>query len=414
MTSRLPTVCDLTQSYAATGGGIRTYLHAKRAWLDAHTDARHVLIVPGPVDATEREGRHVTHYVKSPPVPGSPAYRLMLRNGHVRRLLAAERPDVIECQCAYNLPWAALRHRREVDPSCVVVGGYRTDFPAAYAAPLVRGVMGERAGRWAAAAAYRYVARLYPRFDAVYTLSPSYQAKLAGLGVESDLLPLGVDLDRFHPRHRDDDIRARLGVRDGAPLLVYAGRLDAEKRPLEVVEAFGRLPETLGARLAVLGEGPQRGAVEAAADGRVHVLGFEPDRDTYARLLASADVYVSAMPYETFGISVVEAQASGLPVVGVASGAMPDRVPEGLGRLGPVGDVAAMAANVEAVVAGDRVEMGHRAREHVEARFSWDATFDRLLDLYALAGRPLRPSTSSPPIRRESGRTTAETAVLCL
>lgn len=407
MTRERSTVCDLTQSYAAMGGGIRTYLHAKRAWLDAHTDARHVLIVPGPEDATERDGRHVTHYVKSPPVPGSPAYRLMLRNGHVRQLLAAERPDVVECQCAYNLPWAALRHRNEVDPSCVVVGGYRTDFPAAYAEPLVGGLLGKRAGRWAAAAAYRYVARLYPRFDAVYTLSPSYQAKLAALGVESDLLPLGVDLERFHPRRRDGALRDRLGVREGAPLLIYAGRLDAEKRPLEVVEAFRRLPEALEARLVVVGDGPQRAAVEAAADGRVHVLGFESDRDAYARLLASADIYISAMPYETFGIAVVEAQASGLPVVGVASGAMPDRVQEGLGRLGPVGDVDAMASNVEAVVAGDRVAMGRRAREHVEARFSWDATFGQLLDLYAQTGRSLRPSPSDRPRRPAIGRTSA-------
>ncbi len=393
MAESVSTVCDLTQSYAPTGGGIRTYLHAKRAWLDAHTDARHVLVVPGPDDASVRDGRHVTHYVKSPPVPGSPAYRLLLRNGHVRRLLSAERPDVVECQCAYNLPWAALRHRRDVDPSCVVVGGYRTDFPEAYVAPLVGGALGGgalggRAGRWAAAVAYRYAARLYPRFDAVYTLSPTYQAKLAALGVESDVLPLGVDLDRFHPRHRDGALRAELGVRRENPLLVYAGRLDGEKRPLEVVQAFRRLPTSLGAHLAVVGDGPQRGQIEALADPRVHVLGFEADRDAYARLLASADVYVSAMPFETFGISVVEAQASGLPVVGVASGAMVDRVPEGLGRLGPVGDVAALAANVEAVVADGRLAMGRRARAHVEARFSWDATFDRLLDLYTRAGAP--------------------------
>ena len=101
----LPTLCDLTQSYAATGGGIRTYLHAKRAWLERHTDVRHVLIVPGPEDAVEREGRHVTHFVRSPFVPSSSAYRL-LRNGHVRGLLAAERPDAVECAEAH-VSWDA-------------------------------------------------------------------------------------------------------------------------------------------------------------------------------------------------------------------------------------------------------------------------------------------------------------------
>ncbi|MFX7926522.1 glycosyltransferase, partial [Acinetobacter baumannii] len=67
--------------------------------------------------------------------------------------------------------------------------------------------------------------------------------------------------------------------------------------------------------------------------------GFEGVRVRLARALASADIYVSAMADETFGISIVEAQASGLPVVGVASGAMIDRVPPGLGLLGAVDDV---------------------------------------------------------------------------
>lgn len=376
------TLCDLTQSYAATGGGIRTYLHAKRAWLDAHTSVRHVLIVPGPEDRVVREGRHVTHFVRSPPVPGSSVYRLLLRNGRVREILAAERPDAVECLCGYNLPWAALRHQRDVDPRCAVVAGYRTDFPTAYTEPLVAGVLGGRAGRASKELAYRYVQRLYRRFDAVYALSPSSAALLAERGIDVRLLPLGVDLDRFDPSRRDPALRAALGVAPGEPLLAYAGRLDAEKRPADVVEAFRQLPPALGAHLLLMGDGPQRATLEAGAPDRVHVLGFVDDRDRYARLLASADVYVSAMPHETFGISIVEAQASGLPVVGVRSGAMPDRVPDGTGLLGPVGDVGAMAANVAAVLAGPAEEMGRRARAHVAAHFAWATTFRRLMDLY--------------------------------
>ena len=72
--------------------------------------------------------------------------------------------------------------------------------------------------------------------------------------------------------------------------------------------------------------------------------GYVADRAELARWLASADIYVSAMADETFGVSIVEAQASGLPVVGVAAGAMIDRVTDAVGRLGPVGDADAMAA----------------------------------------------------------------------
>ena len=96
-----------------------------------------------------------------------------------------------------------------------------------------------------------------------------------------------------------------------------------------------------------------------------------------AAWLASADLYVSAMADETFGISVIEAQASGLPVVGVAAGAMVDRVPSGLGLVGEVDDAAVMAANIVSLLKGDVVAMSERARAHA-LQFSWQESMSRL------------------------------------
>jgi alpha-1,6-mannosyltransferase len=105
------------------------------------------------------------------------------------------------------------------------------------------------------------------------------------------------------------------------------------------------------------------------------------------------------MADETFGVSIVEAQASGLPVVGVAAGAMIDRVTDATGRLGPVGDAAAMAANIMAIWGSDRARMAEQAREEA-LRYSWDNSMDALFNrLYpaaierrgCLAERPNRP-----------------------
>jgi alpha-1,6-mannosyltransferase len=83
------------------------------------------------------------------------------------------------------------------------------------------------------------------------------------------------------------------------------------------------------------------------------------------------------MADETFGVSIVEAQASGLPVVGVAAGAMIDRVTDAVGRLGPVGDPAAMAANILSVWRSDRSILRQQARAHA-LQFSWDRSMETL------------------------------------
>jgi alpha-1,6-mannosyltransferase len=370
--------CDLTQSWSDVGGGVRTYLLHKRRHILEATPHRHLMIIPGPDDSVIEQERAITVMIRSPQVPGSPHYRLMLRNGAVRRALEEYRPDLIECQDAYNLPWAAIAYRRKA-PQTALIAAYMTDFPTVYVErPLSRFITRPVAallGR----AAYAYCGALYRRFDSVFALSENGgAAKLRALGInEVEAVPLGVEVGEFGPTKRDPRLRQGLGLADNQPLLIYVGRLDGEKKPQVVVDAFRRLPESLGAKLALLGEGPLKADIEALGDGRIAMPGYVNNRAELARWLASADVYVSAMADETFGISIIEAQASGLPVVGVAAGAMLDRVRESMGRLGPVGDAAAMAENVRSVLSSERLAMASAARAHA-LQFSWDSSMEAL------------------------------------
>ena len=383
MTGRL--YADLTQSWSEKGGGIRVYLNRKRRFILEQTGDRHLLIIPGAEDAVIEEDRATTVTIRSPHVPGSPNYRLLLRNGAVRAALERFQPDLIECQDAYNLPWAAIAHQKRY-PDTALAASFMTDFPTAYTFRMVSRVAGERAGGAAARLAYRYLARLYGRFDTVVALSEHGGAdKLRAVGVnEVSVAPLGVDIDDFSPDLRDGRLRAEVGAGPGQPLLIYLGRLDREKRAATVVEAFRLLPPSLGARLVLLGDGPLRDEFSAAPD--IRCPGFIRDRNLLARWLASADLYVSGMADETFGISVIEAQASGLPVVGIAAGAMIDRVPPALGRLGPVDDAVAMAANIVTLLKTlDRPAMAAAARAHA-ASLGWDAAMRCLFDsVYPLA-----------------------------
>src|SRR3954454_1793524 len=370
--------CDLTQSWSEVGGGVRTYLLHKRRHILESTPHSHLAIIPGADDNVREEERAITVTVASPHVPGSPNYRLMLRSGAVRRALERFRPDLIECQDAYNLPWTALSYRRR-HPQTALIAAYMTDFPTVYVErPLSRfltkpvaGVLGR--------ICYAYCRALYRRFDSFYAMSESGgAAKLRALGIDPvEVVPLGVEVGEFGPTRRDPRLRARLGLGDDQPLIIYAGRLDGEKKPDVVVDAFRRLPAGLGAKLVLLGEGPLKSEIAALRDPRIVMPGYVKSRGELARWLASADVYASAMADETFGISIIEAQASGLPVVGVAAGAMLDRVTNAVGRLGPVGDAAAMAGNILALWTSDRAAIAEQARAHA-LQFSWDRSMEAL------------------------------------
>jgi alpha-1,6-mannosyltransferase len=395
---------DLTQSWSDVGGGVRTYLRHKRHHILDNTPHRHLLVVPGVRDSIEVKdgGRSITATIASPKVPASPHYRLMLRNRAVREVLAEHRPRLIECQDAYNLPWVAIRHGRR-HPETALVAAYCTDFPTVYVDRPFSRWLGRPIGKAAARICYSYCGRLYSQFDAVYAMSENGGAsKLRSLGVPRvDVVPLGVELGQFSPEKRNSRLREQLGVGEDQPLLVYAGRLDSEKRPQVVVEAFERLPGSLGAALLLLGDGPLRNQFRGREGVGIFAPGYCSDRSDLSAWLASADLYVSAMADETFGISVIEAQASGLPVVGVAAGAMVDRVPHGLGRIGEVDDADAMARNILAVLSGDRAAMAERARSHA-LHFSWKQSMEKLFgEVYrtALAKAAARAEYSSSRAR---------------
>lgn len=375
-------ICDLTQSWSATaGGGVSTYLREKQRYFIENCPAQLLRIVPGAQDKIERIGDHIFAEVAAPKVPGSPHYRFIVNTKKVHALLQEYRPDIIESHCPWVLPWVAINHRCKFQ-NTALVAAYHTDFPNVHVHRILRPVAGEAIAQRGRRIAYGHMKRLYTEFDWLYVLNREMQDDFATHGLKhSSIMSFGVDTTIFSPDRRDPRLRAQLGLKNNGPLLIYAGRIDDEKRADLVADAFRQLPNELGASLIMVGDGKLRSILMAEfADKDAAFPGFIRDRSELARLLASSDIYVSGMADETFGISIIEAQASGLPVVGVASGAMPDRVVAGTGMLGPAGHAAAMAANIQAVWAQGAAQMGHAARAHAGGRYSWDQSMQLLFD----------------------------------
>lgn len=354
-------IADVTLFHAPNSGGVRTYLEAKRRRLSRLPGISHHLVIPG------RRHRETPDCIEvaAPPLPFSDGYRFPLRRSGIVRELVKLAPDVIEAGDPYVPAWAALRAGRELEVP--VIGFYHSD--------LVR-LLANRLGPASLPAIRLYVRLLYRQFDRVLAPSQVMADQLRRCGVdEVAVQPLGVDLNTFNPAHRDSGLRRELGLDEETRLLVFAGRGAREKNLPVLLRTLEQLGD--GYHLLLVGSHmPHR------VPDNVTVINRFCEAGTVARLLASADALMHAGDQETFGLVALEAMASGIPVVAVDAGALPELIPPGCGALAPANDPQGMARAVRNLYLSDVRVMGARARRHVEKHHDWDVVIASLCQHY--------------------------------
>lgn len=225
-------------------------------------------------------------------------------------------------------------------------------------------------------------------FSAFVCLSDDVAQELRAHGAREDRLrqiPNGVDVECFRPadpRERKLE-RARLGLPAEGPVALYTGRFAPVKQLDQLIEAVSEVREL---SLIMVGEGSEearlRGLVaDLGIDDRVSML---PSVSDPAPLYRAADFYASTSTTEGMSNSVLEAMASGLPVVAMSASGMAELVSQATGSLVPSGDVAALAAALRALALEPerRRALGAVARDLVADRYSLGFVADRLRDLY--------------------------------
>lgn len=374
-------VLDVSEYVNETSGGVRTYLLAKADYVAARPGLRQVMVIPaGEDDVTELRGGRC-YRLRGPTIPFQPSYRFLTATASVRRIIAHERPDIIEIGSSYFVPWVVARARGRLDVP--VVWFYHSNLPRIVAPNQERDGASRRT---ASAAIRRYVKHVGRRADATLVASDFVARDLERWGVSGvERVALGVDADRFHPSRRAarDAVRADLGIDDG-PLVTFMGRYSKEKRADLVLRAWPAIERRTGGTLVLVGHGPQERKLRALAEGqRVRFMSFQSDRDRVADLLAASDLFISASPNETFGLAVCEALASGTPVLSAAAGATAELVLAArAGSCFPVDDPVLLAEAAVALLDEDRARLGARGRAYVEANHTWTTVLDRLFAVY--------------------------------
>ena len=309
-----------------------------------------------------------------PPYPdirlAAPAYR------RIAQTVREFRPDLVHCTTEFMIGRLGQVAARRA--GVAMVSSYHTDFSRyteAYGAPRLRSVV------------TNYIARFHGRARRTYTPSGMARADLLGFGVRDvEVWGRTIDARAFRPERRDLFFR-RLNEWDHKFVFLHVGRLAAEKGVHRILDAFRITRELLpvgSVRLVIAGGGPDESALRRAAPPDVTFLGVLDHKCALPQLYASADAFVFASLTETLGLVVLEAMASGLPVIATAAGGVADHLRNGENGLAfPANDIYEMAhAMVRLVMDGKlRDELARGARRSAEA-LDWEGELDRLGESY--------------------------------
>jgi glycosyltransferase involved in cell wall biosynthesis len=336
----------------------------------------HAALLFAPYDAPESYAGAEVVRLRGWPLPLYPGLKLTPPQPRIFEGLRRFRPDIVHLAGPVMLGPAAVAAGMRV--GAPLLGVYHTDWPA-YASYYGLGTL--------RSLAYAYLRRVHNACAA--TLCPS-SATLADLRAHGfrrlRVWGRGVDTDRFHPARRSAVWRASVGARPGERLILYAGRLAAEKR-LDLLAVLASLPAT---RLVIVGDGPARAGLERELAGAPATFTGFLQGDDLATAYASADLFVFPSATETFGQVIQEAMASGLPVVAARAGGALDLIREGETGLffAPGSPADLRAAARELLDAPERrAAMGRAARAAAERR-TWSHVLDALLEHYTRVIRP--------------------------
>ena len=250
--------------------------------------------------------------VRSTTMPFYPELRLPLPPfGNTLRAISAFAPDILHVATEATLGHAALRYA--LDRAIPVVSSFHTNFDQ-YADHYGVG--------WIKGTIWRYLRWFHNAGRETYVPSRATIADLEGKGLERLVLwPRGVDCRMFRPdRPGREEVRRALGFAPDDVVILHVSRIAAEKNVAYLGESLAAVAAAdTAVRLLVVGDGPARRELEKTLGGAARFAGYRTG-DDLADHYAAADLFAFASLTETFGNVILEAMASGLPVVALRCG----------------------------------------------------------------------------------------------
>jgi glycosyltransferase involved in cell wall biosynthesis len=372
----------MADAYKPHISGITNYIELNKRYLE---QAGHDVFVFtfGNEDYQDDE----SHIIRSPGLPlvDTGYYLSFQHSRRAKKLL--QTMDVVHVHHPFVSGRLALRYCRPLNIPVIFTNHTRYDI---YAQTYLPGLPSEISQSLLEA----YMPDFCAAVDMVISPSPGMGAVLRRFKVTAPItiVPNGVELSRFYKSDGHAQ-REKYGLRADDLLLVYAGRLAPEKNLPFLLKAFSGLLEAVpNAHLLLVGDGPERQKLEEQAlnsgsGERIHFVGRVP-YDDLPNYLAMCDVFVTASVSEVHPLSVIEAMAAGLPVMGIQSVGVGDTVKDGVSGYLSSDDLAAFTAKLTRLCLDEsaRRRMGQQARQESQ-RYDIQRTTVEMLKHYERLSR---------------------------
>ncbi len=324
---------------------------------------------------TEYKGAKVQG-VSGFPLPLYPELKLALPRPSMREAIEAFNPDLIHVVNPAVLGLGGIYYSKSLN--IPLIASYHTHLPKYlehYNLGMLEGVLWE------------LLKAMHNQAAINLCTSTAMQQELTEHAIERvEVWQRGVDTELFRPELRSEEMRSRLtqGYTQNhpeAPILIYIGRLSAEKEIDRIKPVLESIP---GARLALVGDGPYREELEQHFEGTAtHFVGYLAGEELGAAY-ASADAFIFPSRTETLGLVLLEAMAAGCPVIAADAGGIPDIVTNGVNgfMFDPSDEQGAVVATQKLLgMKAERELLRQNARVEAE-RWGWEGATRQLERFY--------------------------------